>query len=151
MNFKSSGQISAEYLIMCCHVTWTIIIKWTFGSKLLCSQETILSGVLNSCCVFFLKIHRKERMTIGFVCLEVKWSEVAQSCPTLCNPVDCSLPGFSVHGILQARVLEWVTISFSRGSSRPRDRTRVSHIGGRRLNLWAAREALVCLMDTYLV
>ena len=39
--------------------------------------------------------------------------------PHLCNPVDCSLPGFSVHGILQARVLEWVTISFSRGSSRP--------------------------------
>ena len=41
----------------------------------------------------------------------------AQSCPTLCNPVDCSLPGFYVHGILQARILEWVTISFSRGSS----------------------------------
>ena len=45
--------------------------------------------------------------------------EVAQSCPTLCDPVDCSLPGFSVHGILQARILEWVAISFSRGSSRP--------------------------------
>ena len=42
-------------------------------------------------------------------------SEVAQSCPTLCDPVDCSLPGFSVHGILLARILEWVTISFSRG------------------------------------
>ena len=55
--------------------------------------------------------------------------------------MDCSLPGFSVHGILQARILEWVTISFSRGSSRPRDRTRVSHIGGRRFNLWATREA----------
>ena len=48
-------------------------------------------------------------------------SEVAQSCPTLCDPVDCSLSGFSVHGILQARIPEWVTISFSRGSSRPRD------------------------------
>ena len=44
-------------------------------------------------------------------------SEVAQSCPTLCNPVDCSLVGSSVHGILQARILEWVAISFSRGSS----------------------------------
>ena len=51
----------------------------------------------------------------------IVYSEVAQSCPTLCNPVDCSLPGFSVHGILQARILEWVTISFSRGSSRPGD------------------------------
>ena len=48
-------------------------------------------------------------------------SEVAQSCPTLCNPMDCSLPGSSLHGILQARVLEWVAIAFSRGSSRPRD------------------------------
>ena len=42
-----------------------------------------------------------------------KWSEVAQSCPTLFNPVDCSPPGSSVHGILQARILEWVAISFS--------------------------------------
>ena len=42
-------------------------------------------------------------------------SEVAQSCPTLCDPVDCSPPGSSVHGILQARILEWVAISFSRG------------------------------------
>ena len=40
-------------------------------------------------------------------------SEVAQSCPTLCDPMDCSLPGFSIHGILQARTLEWVAISFS--------------------------------------
>ena len=55
-----------------------------------------------------------------------KWSEVAQSCPTLCNPVDCSLPGSSVHGILQTRILERVAISFSRGSSQPRDWTWVS-------------------------
>ena len=48
-------------------------------------------------------------------------SEVAQSCPTLCDPMDCSLPGSSLDGILQASVLEWVAISFSRGSSRPRD------------------------------
>ena len=70
-----------------------------------------------------------------------QWSEVAQSCLTLCDPVDWSLPSFSVHGILQARILEWVTISFSRGSSRPRGRTQVSHIGGRCFNLWATREA----------
>ena len=50
-------------------------------------------------------------------------SEVAQLCPTLCNPMDCSLPSSSVHGIFQAIVLEWIAISFSRGSSRPRDRT----------------------------
>ena len=61
-------------------------------------------------------------------------SEVAQLCPTL-RPVDCSPPSSSVHGILQARILEWVAISFSRGSSQPRDRTQVSCIGGRHFNL----------------
>ena len=64
-------------------------------------------------------------------------SEVAQSCLTLPDPMDCSLPGSSLHGILQASVLEWGAISFSRGSSRPRDRTRVSWFPGRRFNLWA--------------
>ena len=58
-------------------------------------------------------------------------SEVTQSCPTLYDPVDCSLPGSSIHGISQARILEWVAISFSRGSFWPRDRTHVSHIAGR--------------------
>ena len=72
--------------------------------------------------------------------LSVKWSEVAQSCPTLCDPMDCSLPGSSLHGILQARELEWVAISFSRGYSWPRDWTRVSRIPGRHFNLWATRE-----------
>ena len=46
---------------------------------------------------------------------------VTQSCPALCNPRDCSLPGSSIHGILQTRMLEWVVIPFSRGSSQPRD------------------------------
>ena len=55
-------------------------------------------------------------------------SEVTQLCPTLCDPMDCSPPLSSVHGIFQARVLEWVAISFSRGSSQPRDRTQVSPI-----------------------
>ena len=58
-------------------------------------------------------------------------SEVAQSCPTLCNPMDCSPPGSSNLGIFQAKVLEWVAISFSRGSSWPRNRTWVSHTVGR--------------------
>ena len=54
-----------------------------------------------------------------------------QSCPTLCDPMDCNLPGSCVHGIFQARILEWVAIPFSRGSSRPRDRTQVSCIACR--------------------
>ena len=60
-------------------------------------------------------------------CRKVKSeSEVTESCPTLSNPMDCGPPGSSIHGIFQARVLEWVAISFSRGSSPPRDRTQVS-------------------------
>ena len=55
---------------------------------------------------------------------------VAKSCPTVCEAMDCSLPGFSVHGILQARILEWVAISFSMGSSQPRDATWVFLIAG---------------------
>ena len=53
----------------------------------------------------------------------------AQLCPNLCDPMDCSPPGSSVHGILQARILEWVVISFSRGSSQPRDQTWAFCIG----------------------
>ena len=73
----------------------------------------------------------------------VSESEIAQLCPTLFDPVDCSLPGSSIHGIVQARILEWVAISFSRGSSQLGDWTRVSCIAGRHFNLWATRETLV--------
>ena len=59
----------------------------------------------------------------------------------LCDPMDCSPPGSPVHGILQARILEWVTIPFSRGSSWPRDQTWVSCIAGRFFTIWATREA----------
>ena len=57
--------------------------------------------------------------------------------------MDCSLPGSSIHGILQARVLEWGAIAFSRESSRPRDRTWASRIVGRRFTVWATREVLL--------
>ena len=70
-------------------------------------------------------------------------SEVTQSCTTLCDPMDCSLLGSSVYGIFQARILEWVAISFSRRSSRPRDWTQVSHIVGRYFTSWATREVLI--------
>ena len=58
-------------------------------------------------------------------------SEVTQLCLTLCNPVDCSLPGSSIHEMVQERILEWVAISFSWGSSQPRGQTQVSRIAGR--------------------
>ena len=66
---------------------------------------------------------------------------VTQSCPTLCDPMDYSLPGFSAHGIIQARILAWVAIPFSRVSSWPRDRTQLSCIVGRFFIIRTIREA----------
>ena len=66
---------------------------------------------------------------------------VAWFCPTLCDPMDYSLPGSSRHGLLQARILEWVAISFSRRSLQPRDWTQVSCVAGRFFTIWATREA----------
>ena len=66
--------------------------------------------------------------------------KVTQSCPTLCDSMD-----HTVHGILQARILEWVTFPFSRGSSQPRDRIQVSCIAGGFFTSWATREALMYL------
>ena len=59
----------------------------------------------------------------------------------LCDPMDCGPPGSSVHGILQARIQEWVAIPFSRGSSQPKDPTLVSCIAGRFFTFWTTREA----------
>ena len=101
------------------------------------------------------KITQSQCVDFNMNVLTLKWSglpvyysiilgrrerEVAQSCPTLCDPMDCSLPGSSVHGIFQAIVLEWVAISFFKGSSRPRDRTQVSHIVDRCFTIWATED-----------
>ena len=80
----------------------------------------------------------KDYCVFPFICVCVK---VTQSCPTLYNPVGCNLPGFSVHGILQARILEWVAIPFSRGFSQFRDWTQVSHIAGGFFTSWDTSEA----------
>ena len=65
--------------------------------------------------------------------------QVAQSGPTLYNPID-----YTAYGILQARILEWVAFPFSRGSSQPRNRTQVSHIAGGFFTSWATRESQEC-------
>ena len=73
------------------------------------------------------------------------WSEV-KSHSVMSNslqPMDCGLPGSSAHGVLQARMLEWVTVPFSRESCQPRDQTQVSRIAGGFSTIWATREALV--------
>ena len=67
-------------------------------------------------------------------------SQLLQSCPTLCDPMDCHLPGFSVHGSFQVRILNWVAMLSSRGYSWPRDQTRVSCIAGRFFTYWITWE-----------
>ena len=77
---------------------------------------------------------------------------VAQLCPTFCDPTYCSPPGFSVHGVLQARILEWIAIHFSRGTSQPGDWTLVSCITGKFFTVWAPgttgeiRVLFLCMM-----
>ena len=83
-------------------------------------------------------------MSLIFNMLSESESEVTQLCPTLCDSMNCSLLGSSVHGILQARALEWVAISFFRGSSRPRDRTWVSHIVGKRFYHLSHQGSPIC-------
>ena len=80
---------------------------------------------------------------------------VCSSRPTLCDPMDCnSPPGSSVHGLFQARILEWVAYPFSRGSSQPRNQIQVSCIAGRFFTVWATRQArrhVKCYKRTHLI
>ena len=102
---------------------------WTFVGKVM----SLLFNMLSRLVIAFLP--RDKYLLISWLqspSAEIlSESEFTQSCPTLCVPMDCSLPGSSIHGIFQARILEWVAISFSRRSSRPRDGTQVSRIVGR--------------------
>ena len=98
--------------------------------------------------LFFVCINYRNSLKSSSYCY--KWldfilffkseSEVTQSCPTLCDPMDCSLQGSSVHRILQAGILEWVALPSSRGSSWPKDQTGVSHTAGRLFIIWTTRE-----------
>ena len=102
---------------------------------------------INMCCIFFIHSSNGYLGCIHILtivngaaknkeCIKVKVL-VIQSCLTLCDPKNCSSPGSSVHWISHARILEWATISFSRGSSQTRDRTKVSRIAGGFITTWA--------------
>ena len=92
-------------------------ISQKFGRKS-CGSWEYKYALLQICC--FLKA-----MVEVSIIMPVEWVKVTQLCLTLCDPLD-----YTVHGILQARILEWVAFPFSRGPSQPRDRTQVSHIAG---------------------
>ena len=111
-----------------------------FSLILLCLEEQVLSLLSESC--YFASPH-------GLIWQARVCGLVTQSCPTFCDPVDCSLPGSTVHGIIHARMLEWVVIPLFRVSSLPRGWTWVSWIAGRRFTIWATRKVTVCLLFTY--
>ena len=95
-------------------------------------------------------LKRSER-TLLCTCLRVKVL-IAQLCLTLCHPMDCSPPCSSVHGILQARILEWVAMPSSRASFQPRDQTQFSCIADRYFTIWATRDFQVDkIKDTALI
>ena len=102
-------------------------LKPSYSGELLHQFENCCSSHCCNSCVY----------VCVYVCVLI-----AQSCLALCNPTDCSPPGFSVHGILQARILEWVAIPFPRGSSLPGNQSQVSLLTGRSFNIWPTREAL---------
>ena len=135
-----------DVLCLCtCYDHWTFRMEnyTTFGMgkpfEIIYSSSIFKSVTRQQWCKM-LSTKQAHKVSINTFCLKV--SEVAQSCPTLCGPIDCSLPGPSVHGIFQARILEWVVMSFFRRSSWPRHWTWVSHIVGRLFTIWATREVL---------
>ena len=96
--------------------------------QILVSYKTIHSISLGHFTLHFMPHFHQELFPQITICLIVWWCcSVAKLCPTLCDPMDCSPPGSTVHGILQARILEQVMATRSRGSSQPRDRTCISY------------------------
>ena len=108
-----------------------------------------LKGGKKSLCLLIYQVQKETEPPLWGLSMLSPWRQrngmkhgmlVAQSCLTLCDPMDCSSPGSSVRGILQARILEWVAMPSSGGSSRPSDRTQVSRRAGRFFIIWATRE-----------
>ena len=118
-------ELSIKKITLCC---------FSFlAFSALSSVKLIYVVMWNSCAFIFLLFYFMNMCQVF----------VTQSCWTLCNPMNCSLPGFSVHGILQARILQWVAISSSRGSSQSRDWTWLSCISGGFFTIWAPREVWI--------
>ena len=110
-------------------IPWFFPVNWLFtsGGQSIGASASVLPVNIQGW--FPLELTGLISLLYGKV--KVKESKVTQSCPTLCDPMDCSLPGSSVQRIFQARILEWVAVSSSRGSSWSRDRNQVSHTAGR--------------------
>ena len=121
---------------------------WLFFPQYCCISLKLVCLFLQILAIGYLSCKITMKMKVSIFCssftsilkylcrIKSSFVKVAQSCQTLCNPMDCTL-----HGVLQAIILEWVAFSFFRGSSQPRDWTQVSCIAGRFFTSWATREA----------
>ena len=116
-----------------CFFLWS---QYTYINETWKAQKSIKKGPQFLYIVITVAKPRFWSISFVLVCL------IAKSCWALCDPMDCTPPGFSVHGISQARIPDWVAISSSTGSSWPRDWTLVFCIGRRILYSWATRERL---------
>ena len=123
------------------HGTWfkslAIFFNWTIGNLQYCVSCWYPAEWCDSIYVYACIY------TCVYICVVMVL--VAQLCPTLCDPVDCSPPGTSLCGILQAGILKWVAIPFSRGSFWPEDWLCVSCLAGRFFTFWATRGACLCV------
>ena len=110
-------------------------------------QRTFMFWVWRNLDIYFVRVWFCRRIfTFNF--LLCTCAQSLQSCPAFCNPMNYRLPGSPVHRILQARILEWVSMTNSRGSSQPRDWTWVSCIAGGFVTNWATREAFVSQVNS---
>ena len=142
---KRTLERACHYFCRVCDFGWvTAVLQYKIGRVVVWSVEMI-TPLMSSGSVRYWSEDALRGNSVpsyrGLHCMFM-WKSVAQSCLTLCDPMDCNPPGFSVHGILQARILESVAIHLSRGSFWPRGWTRVSCIAGRFFTSWATREAL---------
>ena len=154
-SFSKSSEISqwcTSIIVFCFnHLTGynPLLVYWdTVGGVVRCGEEVAFCNLQIKphcfCRLVFLgcDLHKCfSLLTAPFSGYSESEVKVAQSCLTLCDPMNCSLPGSSVHGILQARIVEWVAMPFSRGFSWPRDQTSLLH-----LLHWQAGSLLVPLM-----
>ena len=125
----------------------TFVQGWPHSGLMICHLDCLLKS-LRELCKYYRCLSQFNHHLWGWcsAILHFKSVLVSELCPTLCDPIDFRPPGSSVHGILQARILERVAIPFSRGSSQPRHQTSVSFIAGIFFTSWATREDLLTFM-----
>ena len=151
LHFSNSGKTCLIYLCPHAHTDRSTQTHQNINNDFL-TLTRLLKLLYKIFLLFwtFISVHFVWQMCVFSIIFEVILkAEVkldTQSCPTLWDSVDCSSSGSSVHGILQAKILEWVAISFSWGFSWSRDLTHVSSITGRFFINWATRESILKLL-----